>query len=107
MRRHKFKAWHPDDNVMTKFFYLEDLSGGFIDGIDITKENVIRRQSTELFDKNGIEIVEGDRVQNNLLVNDTVIWKDGGFRLELADILPAPNLLGSLWAVVGNIHQNP
>lgn len=72
-------------------------------------DQVVLMQSTGLFDKNGVEIYEGDIVRYFTNSNSVIEWKDGGFIIK-RELDGAYEIIQNRIAqieVIGNIYQNP
>lgn len=122
MREIKFRAWDKDGKEMIEAngFYqkadpkisgnglhLSDFLGINKDGtIGKEHENIVLMQYTGLKDKNGVEIYEGDLLENNGNKPAEVRFKNGCYF--------AGNYNTELWTfaggnkeVIGNIYENP
>lgn len=117
----KFRAWWIQDEVMTHIYTLEFLQGGIrvSDGCWHEKflgDEVILMQSTGLKDKNGVEIYEGDLVQNGrgeigyvtYLLQETgfvVVLKNTDYRLGHRNTGESYDM--AYWhEIIGNIYEN-
>lgn len=117
----KFRAWWIQDEVMTHIDTLEFLQGGIrvSDGCWHEKflgDEVILMQSTGLKDKNGVEIYEGDLVQNGrgeigyvtYLLQETgfvVVLKNTDYRLGHRNTGESYDM--AYWhEIIGNIYEN-
>lgn len=125
----KFRAWHKEHkkmyeikgisyplkmmNIFRKDLYIEDLKVSFAD--------VVIMQSTGLFDKNGVEIFEGDILEYKYLYDKrmktfgTVCWREDKACFGLNDIKGLSTEQIELYRVtaekyleiIGNIYENP
>lgn len=110
--RYKFRAW---DKKINKMFYSDDCFFSFINGNLIErdgengsdKDSQIVMQHTELKDKNGKEIYEGDIVIKNMPTE--VIYQKGSYCIWYQGYLFALNekLTESEIEVIGNKYENP
>lgn len=120
----KLRAWHKkhhkmyevdEINFLTKKALITNADGMTFQGLD----DLIFMQSSGLFDKNKIEIFEGDIVIWKMILTpydhelnpsgfNQVIVKDGNFVLENTDGCPFEFLkdLDEI-EIVGNIYENP
>ena len=126
MREIKFRAWIKKEEIMT---YFEDesyiLNGDMsVDAFDYDKSNcknyfepcyktvdVELMQYTGLKDKNGVEIYEGDILQNVYDDDVGIIeWseEDAMFVLTIDNLeTNFSNERSKHWEVIGNIYDNP
>lgn len=126
----KYRFWHIAEKKMYEVLSIHLMTGMVeVEGgkYFLVLQDGFLMQSTGLFDKNGVEIFEGDVVQSQASPhqedwkNWKVSWNDGAFQADYKDI-PADkrrrptneveevcqdnvNLYG--WAVLGNIHEHP
>lgn len=118
----KFRAWNIFKKRWVKHFYItengliynmEHQHRILIGAIPIKKSGLIVMQSTGLFDKNGVEIFEGDvvRVLNSLY---TVFYDNekGSYRLSPHNERWNVDYMSNFdhsdsFEVVGNIHEHP
>lgn len=119
MRELKFRAWDKKNQEMRYGYpviikgkidsFVEDITGSTF-GIDSWPFELM--QSTELTDKNGKEIYEGDIVKTQWRGQTGVIkWAMGGFALKNGMIVIETlfTLRYNKWEfeVIGNIYENP
>jgi uncharacterized phage protein (TIGR01671 family) len=103
MRDIRFRAWCPTKKqfVNPRFDNVE---------LDVLFQLPFYQyqQFTGLKDKNGKEIYEGDIIAWSLKSRSTVVFEDGAFCADIAN-LPLGNLTGGYvrCEVVGNIHETP
>lgn len=121
----KFRAW---DKTHKKMGFIDaHMTDGIFQSVKIfdeddddwqESENFILMQSTGLFDKNGVEIFEGDVVVTNNWQRQVVTFGTQeieedfgsiriyrGFNLYLGG--GYPNAVMSTFEVIGNIYENP
>ena len=119
MREIKFRAWDYTSNVMrndiTEMVFNSDGTLNQIDvetGADILfpEKECVLMQYTGLKDKNGVEIYEGDIVEDNAS-RYKVIYHMDGFYLHNTytpeDMLLQLRHGNLLSTVIGNIYENP
>ena len=119
----KFRAWDRTRNEMIDVDEIHFYNGklDFIgDAITFmrTVDEIELMQSTGLFDKNGVEIFEGDVVQfedcytesDFLYINKGIIeWSQGSFTVTNRDSVEMEDLLdGEILdvTIIGNIYEN-
>jgi len=118
MRENKFRAWDKKEKKMYlpvwSIFYYDDSIGIDVFGLGRKEEDLIfdcvLMQYTELKDKNGNEIYEGDIF--NLLQSETGEILCPKNVVELADFLGGhyykTRMGGStVYEIIGNIYENP
>ncbi|MCQ9211640.1 MULTISPECIES: YopX family protein [unclassified Streptococcus] len=122
----KFRAWDTFHNKWVKHFYItengliynmEQQHRNLIGAVPIEKSGLVVMQSTGQFDKNGVEIFEGDVVLEDgwrkVIVSfgtqeieenfgDIRIFQ--GFNLDLG--CGYPTAIKSSFEVLGNIYEN-
>lgn len=104
MNKPKFRVW---DNVdhMSKPFTLNELQAGLIQFDSVCPV----MQFTGLTDKNGVEIYEGDILEEDNQLFSVVFdstW--ARFKLQHGKVIQNPEWnRGVKMSVIGNIHQNP
>lgn len=123
MNNLKFRAWDKDNKEMLKIdiidFYSEEIMV-LEDDSTMKFSDVVLMQSTGLFDKNGVEIFEGDIVnyefcdfRPNVASYETggkyitgykkaVLWENGKFICNDYDLLHICEDI----EVIGNIYEN-
>lgn len=111
MKPIRFRAWDTHEEVMSRVDYI-DFANGIV---GLSNENVkdyeqpIHRvkimQSTNIFDRNGVEIYEGDIVETPLAKAKYLVdYVEGSFigRIEYREYVELYNKL----KVIGNIYED-
>lgn len=121
MRKIKFRGKSNLDNKWHYGYYFVGKNEGTETIVDDDfnfhlgiNENTLG-QFTGLFDKNGVEIYEGDILGRHGFWEWYVSYEDGGFRKVPTNSVQKINWEHSLleqdtlehWEVIGNIHDNP
>lgn len=116
MREIKFRAWDIESPYMLSWQEIQDdwLDECYHPGI-LAGDHYIPMQFTGLFDREGVEIYEGDVIEDKSGVRGVIeygeyehMYHDGmlGFYLRCGDrIYDAPT--ASCGSVIGNIYENP
>jgi hypothetical protein len=113
MREIKFRAWDESAEEMISmpldgYFGLERFFGFLATN---QPSGFILMQYTGLKDKNGVDIYEGDVVQNQAMANRVVKrTKYGEYRLFCGNSQSHFYngwTKGTVWEVIGNVHENP
>jgi uncharacterized phage protein (TIGR01671 family) len=115
MREHKYRAWDKVNNIM-----IDNVSTGTIQVFDeknkANSSNCEFMQFTGLIDKNGIEIYEGDVLQDDERPVEcgVVEWDYDSLIVNNAQITPEwrkttveSGLKYRHWIIIGNIYENP
>lgn len=104
MTPHRQRAWNQDVKMMT---YPEELLTKDCVWMYLNQaDDYIWMRSTDLFDKNGKEIFEGDIFDDGFKYRDSVIFKNGAFR-EKKDGEPLSGCRVTDLEVIGNCYENP
>lgn len=116
----KFRAWDGVNGwMMPDFDNWIDFDGNFweppAEKFDTPHQEIEKRddvvvmQSTELLDKNGKEIFEGDIIRTERGDWGVIVWKAPFFEVTVSET--QSSLYSREWfkkcEVIGNIHQNP
>lgn len=112
MRKIAFRAWDAEEK---NFIYFDALNGILSECDETYRQRCVGKfeQFTGLLDKNGKEVYEGDILQNNTRGHALVVYRYGGFFVELDDCeefgtMDVPLNEVILFAeLIGNIHENP
>lgn len=121
MRTIKFRAWDPEEKIMSKPFGFNRIDGGTafyvgedgenfcLDNDGYSQPECILMQFTGLKDKNGKEIYEGDIVTISGEFTGPIVWSINGFTVERYVVGWDIDSEGSqdMTEVIGNIHENP
>jgi len=110
MNRFKFRAWLADQSRYLTFDF-----SNMIDYIAVMDFEDVVEQFTGLKDKNGVEIYEGDILENvgdqfSDLKGETifmVIYQGSGFVMKYKTGTFFMSSLTHLYKKIGNIHENP
>jgi uncharacterized phage protein (TIGR01671 family) len=113
----KFRAWDKVNKIMTyNSINAINFDGEILlnDGKfhDINKTDYILMQYTNLKDKNGKEIYEGDIVfseSNQYYKQDEIVWDcyDMGWDIGKKDCWKLRSPMSSKTEIIGNIYENP
>jgi len=105
MRELRFRSW---DSEKSEMLEVVDLSGPISTYKWLGKIDVEIMQYVGLKDKNGVNIFEGDILQNdNGPISKVVFW-EGAFCLDFGTGLIHFNFAPCRTkTVIGNIHENP
>ncbi len=109
MREIKFRAWVEEPGTDKRWFYYFKIGETVSPSLSV----VAWEQFTGLHDKNGKEIYEGDILQSEARGHAPVVYRYGGFFVELVDCeefgtMYVPLNEAFLFAeLIGNIHENP
>ena len=122
MREIKFRAWDKKEKKMyqsNEFKGFMDLEGSIIrlafgkspgiiyDYMDDRKERYLPLQSTNLHDKNGKEIYEGDIIKHT---NETYVveWSDKGWWIRgISNPDHYSGWSNNMYEIIGSIYENP
>jgi hypothetical protein len=103
-REIKFRAWNPDTKEIYEWNSIKQYPAGQL--FNVLNEKFIIMEFTNLKDKNGKEIYEGDIIKSGKDALGVVKWRHFGFEQDMI------NTLG-WWViqedgeVIGNIYENP
>ncbi|UMY67882.1 YopX family protein [Streptococcus dysgalactiae subsp. equisimilis] len=126
----KFRAWSTFKNEWAKHFYItesgliynmEQPHRDLIGAVPVEKSGLILMQSTGLFDKNGVEIFEGDVVETESFKDyedfsgyrkrGEVVFREGYFGIRYpkdSKRYPYHMLVAAIDIEnIGNIYENP
>ncbi|MGP6387803.1 YopX family protein [Streptococcus dysgalactiae] len=126
----KFRAWSTFKNEWVKHFYItesgliynmEQPHRDLIGAVPVEKSGLILMQSTGLKDKNGVEIFDGDVVENKWFKDHEdfsgyrkrgeVVFREGYFGIRYSEDskrYPYQILFVAIdIEVIGNIYENP
>lgn len=121
----KFKAWHKELKVMYEVLAIDLFNKAVTVKFDKERykifsfDDIILMQSTGLFDKNGVEIFEGDivnscgydsdqgRIYKTTDFTGVIVYRKNSFCLQCGDFLDSWWVNDEEIEVIGNIHNNP
>ncbi|HFU3705158.1 TPA: YopX family protein [Streptococcus suis] len=118
----KFRAWDTFHNKWVKHFYItengliynmEQPHRDLIGAVPIEQSGLIVMQSTELFDKNGKEIFEGDVVKLRYTISSdyeffkVTRFRGGSWRIDNRRRGCELWLRNEECEIIGNIYENP
>lgn len=113
MRVVKFKAYIKFLNEIQDVIELYDDGGCMVSDYPyaLAHDDIFLKQFTGLQDKGGVDIYEGDIVEEMRLLHDGPCFKNTVVKYAApsfrAGELSLCNYAGIEWEVIGNIHQNP
>jgi uncharacterized phage protein (TIGR01671 family) len=118
MKEIKFRAWDIENNKMIKSYAHVSKAGQFYTAwtSNDSDREYIPMQSTGLKDKNGVEIYEGDILQDDERPVEcgVVEWDYDSLIVNNAQITPEwrkttveSGLKYRHWIIIGNIYENP
>jgi len=121
-RKIKFRAWDKTRKLFIDVPDLRDLLFGYGNNYDYTNgDDVEIMQYTGLKDRNGVEIYEGDLIENDVGRVCSVVWHEFRASFDCSFVSDNPDcaykpmkdygFAPALWSikvkVIGNIHENP
>jgi len=122
MREIKFRAWDKENKRFQSFekdrFHLVIMLNGEFrvqpgngTSSNFSIEKFVLQQFTDLHDKNGKEIYEGDMVRHSPISEILIVeFRDGAFGYEYyKQFIKQTNMQKYIaeWEVIGNIYSNP
>ncbi len=109
MREIKFRFWSPKSKLMKTVFYISSTFGVVYELSLEARKDAILMQYTNIKDKNGKEIYEGDLFKPDSLVIPNCL--EVKFDKSSASFEPFGNseyaYVSNLGEVIGNIYENP
>lgn len=115
MNNLKFRAWDKTKEIFTNYQIVDDMLY-FMDkftGVwkrDDNQDRFVLMQSTGLFDKNGVEIFEGDIVSRFNRIVEEVVWnsRKGWWAIQTRGEIGLTVLAQFIEVVevIGNIYEN-
>lgn len=115
----KFRAWDTKKKAYTNYIIVDDMLK-FMDkytGVwfrDDNQDRFILMQSTGLFDKNGVEIFEGDIVEVSKGFTNIICYSvnEGNWKLRPVDKQWACSYFSNYentaeWEIISNIYESP
>lgn len=108
-RKLKFRAWDVESKKMITNFIDNEKAYLDKDGLLVKYCDYILMQSTEILDRNGVEIYEGDMLKNHGMNRPGVVsWNNERSMFVVGDYLcEFYAYSGDSKEVLGNIYENP